>query len=291
MILDSRFLLCWLAPVVAGLFSPYAQGLKHLIAFEGKVAFYGFFVLYLFYALFALIKSPLVVKILKNTLLVLSVLFALVHFFLARYFDMLLTPSTIDTILATNLKESHDFFKSMVLPHSGVLLGVLAVCGLFLYLVRPTISLKPKTHLVLSIVFVLGIGAHIVKIRSVNMKLAYGASQAIERVIPLIREAHAIYTSLKEYGNNQAILQAIREPLPKDYLKVDDDSVPNVVLIVGESASRNFMGVYGYPVPNTPFLSGLAERERERERDRKIYSCLRTPSHPLAGQTARLRSF
>ncbi|WP_104629069.1 sulfatase-like hydrolase/transferase [Helicobacter bizzozeronii] len=267
MILDSRFLLCWLAPVVAGLFSPYAQGLKHLIAFEGKVAFYGFLVLYLFYALFALIKSPLVVKILKNTLLVLSVLFALVHFFLARYFDMLLTPSTIDTILATNLKESHDFFKSMVLPHSGVLLGVLAVCGLFLYLVRPIISLKPKTHLVLSIIFVLGIGAHIAKIRSVNMKLAYGASQAIERVIPLIREGYAIYTSLKEYGNNQAILQAIREPLPKDYLKVDDDSVPNVVLIVGESASRNFMGVYGYPVPNTPFLSGLAERERERERE------------------------
>ncbi|WP_120948547.1 sulfatase-like hydrolase/transferase [Helicobacter mehlei] len=270
MILDNRFLLCWLAPIVAGLFSPYAQGFKHLVAFESKIAFYGFLVLYLFYALFALIKSPLVVKILKNTLVFISVFFAFLHFFLARYFDMLLTPSTIDTILATNLKESHDFLTSMVLPHGGVILGVVVAYVLFLYVVRVNVCLNRKIHIALITMFVLGIGAHMTKIKSVNMKLAYGASQAIERVIPLMREGHAIYTSLKEYGNNQAILQAIREPLPKDYLKVDSDSVPNVVLIVGESASRNFMHLYGYPVPNTPFLSGLAERERERERSQFV---------------------
>ncbi|WP_120955826.1 sulfatase-like hydrolase/transferase [Helicobacter mehlei] len=270
MILDNRFLLCWLAPIVAGLFSPYAQGFKHLVAFESKIAFYGFLVLYLFYALFALIKSPLVVKILKNTLVFISVFFAFLHFFLARYFDMLLTPSTIDTILATNLKESHDFLTSMVLPHGGVLLGALVACGLFLYFARLHVPLSTKAHIALIALFMLGIGVHATRIISAEMTLTQGTNQAIERVIPLMREGHAIYTSLKEYGNNQAILQAIREPLPKDYLKVDSDSVPNVVLIVGESASRNFMHLYGYPVPNTPFLSGLAERERERERSQFV---------------------
>lgn len=33
--------------------------------------------------------------------------------------------------------------------------------------------------------------------------------------------------------------------------------MPNVVLIVGESAFRDFMGVYGYVVPNTPNLNAL----------------------------------
>ncbi len=288
-VLDNRFLLMWLAPMVAGLFSPYARGLKHLIAFEGKIAFYGFFVLYSFYALFALIKSPFVVKILKNTLLVLSSLFALINFFLSHYFDMVFTPSTIDTILATNSKESQAFFQGMVLPHSGVLLGALALCGLFLYFVRFNISLETKTQRILVAVFVLGIGTHAIKLSYTSggvmatrgfARIPYGVCETTQRVIPLIREGYAIYTSFKEYGNNQAILRAIREPLPKDYLKVDSNSVPNVVLIVGESESRNFMHVYGYPVPNTPFLSGLQERERERERerDRKIYLCLKMPS-------------
>ncbi|GMB92980.1 hypothetical protein NHP200010_06910 [Helicobacter bizzozeronii] len=277
-ILDNRFLLCWLAPIVAGGFSPYAHspylhGIKYFFAYEAKVAFYGFLVFYLFYALFALIKSPFVVKILKNTLLAISILFALINFFLSYYFEMSITPSIIDTILASSPQESSDFFKSMVLPHSGVLLGVLAVCGLFLYLVRVNVRLSRKVHTALIAMFALGISLHAIKLTktigglmaSGFSRIPYGAYETIKQVIPLIREGYAIYTSLKEYGNNQVIWQAIREPLPKDYLKVDSNSVPNVVLIVGESASRNFMGVYGYPVPNTPFLSGLEERERERE--------------------------
>ncbi len=263
----------WLAPIVAGLFSPYARGLKCLIAYEVKIAFYGFVVLYLFYALFALIKSPLVVKVLRNTLLGLSLLFALINFFLSHYFDMLFTPNTIDTILATNSKESHDFLENMVLPHSGVLLGALSFCVLFLYVVRVNVRLSRKIHATLIAMFILGISLHVIKLAGTSggvmedkgfSRIPYGVNETIQRVIPLVREGHAIYTSLKEYSNNQAIWQAIREPLPKDYLKVDSDSVPNVVLIVGESASKNFMGIYGYPVPNTPFLSDLEERERAK---------------------------
>ncbi|GAA9923730.1 hypothetical protein VN0844_14120 [Helicobacter pylori] len=53
--------------------------------------------------------------------------------------------------------------------------------------------------------------------------------------------------------------------LPSDYLSSTGD-VSNVILVIGESASRNFMQLYGYNAPNNPLLSQLAnERERERE--------------------------
>ncbi|GAA7093381.1 hypothetical protein ID0205_13810 [Helicobacter pylori] len=50
--------------------------------------------------------------------------------------------------------------------------------------------------------------------------------------------------------------------LPSDYLSSTGD-VSNVILVIGESASRNFMQLYGYNAPNNPLLSQLAN-ERER---------------------------
>lgn len=42
---------------------------------------------------------------------------------------------------------------------------------------------------------------------------------------------------------------------PERYVAVRDD-LPDIVVVIGESATKNLMNVYGYPVPNTPFLSG-----------------------------------
>ncbi len=49
--------------------------------------------------------------------------------------------------------------------------------------------------------------------------------------------------------------------LPSDYLSSMGD-VSNVILVIGESASRNFMQLYGYNAPNNPLLSQLTN-ERE----------------------------
>lgn len=49
--------------------------------------------------------------------------------------------------------------------------------------------------------------------------------------------------------------------LPSDYLSSTGD-VSNVILVIGENASRNFMQLYGYNAPNNPLLSQLAN-ERE----------------------------
>ncbi|WP_233704383.1 sulfatase-like hydrolase/transferase [Helicobacter cynogastricus] len=208
-------------------------------------------------------------------MLVLSLGFNFVSLFLAHYFHMDFTPSLIGTLLATNVQESQEFLKGMVLPRIGIILGYLAICVGFLNLVRFKLhlnmprQLKTLTGLVaifwahtLWVFFMQGGGGHG---RLINLNI-------VKRVIPVVKEIYAVCVSLKEFGQIQAMYQGLKQLYPKDYLSVEKNSVDNVVLIVGESASKNFMGLYGYDVPNTPFLSVL--KERERERDRKIYSFL-----------------
>ncbi len=65
-------------------------------------------------------------------------------------------------------------------------------------------------------------------------------------------------SSLRESHNFSQALE--KASYPKDYLVKNTGSIENVVLVFGESLNRNFMGVYGYQAPTTPYLSALKEK-------------------------------
>ncbi|GAA9802951.1 hypothetical protein VN0408_04890 [Helicobacter pylori] len=65
-------------------------------------------------------------------------------------------------------------------------------------------------------------------------------------------------SSLRESNNSSQALE--NASYPKDYLVKNTGNIDNVVLIFGESLNRNFMGVYGYQTPTTPYLSDLKEK-------------------------------
>ncbi|GAA7461685.1 hypothetical protein ckin119_04820 [Helicobacter pylori] len=65
-------------------------------------------------------------------------------------------------------------------------------------------------------------------------------------------------SSLRESHNSSQALE--KASYPKDYLVKNTGSIENVVLVFGESLNRNFMGVYGYQAPTTPYLSALKEK-------------------------------
>ncbi|BEG57918.1 hypothetical protein NHP21005_16060 [Helicobacter sp. NHP21005] len=79
--------------------------------------------------------------------------------------------------------------------------------------------------------------------------------------IPVVREILATLTTIKDYTTSATMYKNFNQPLAKDYLSVDKDSVSNVVLVVGESASRDFMGIYGYSVQNTPLAHALQKSQ------------------------------
>ncbi len=207
----------------------------------------------------------------KNILLVLSLASAFLRFFMGYYFNMDINQALMETLQDTNVHESLAFLKAHVLPHSALFLALLVFCVLFLYVVRFKWELSRRAHLIFLVFMSLGVGAHMGRTAYLfAQRGALGWSPPeVWETLPLIKEARALYFSLRY--STKVVRQSLDRPFAKDYLRVDKESVPYVVLIVGESVSRNFMGVYGYALPNTPFLSSLKNRERERERSQNLF--------------------
>ncbi|WP_104740484.1 sulfatase-like hydrolase/transferase [Helicobacter bizzozeronii] len=274
-VLDSRFLLCWLAFVLASIYQPDAH-LSYLPKTLIRTGFYTAMFFYIIYTIVGFLPA-LWAHRLKNIITLLSLCIAFVRFFVGYFFNMDINQALIETLLGTNSQETHSFLVAHVFSHSLLIVGIIAVCSV-LWFMRLKWHLSSKIHLLFLGVFILGTGAHMIRTAYLFHQRGFIGFEPPEiwDTLPFTKEARAIYFSFKQ--DARLVRASLDKPYPKDYLKVDSDSVDNVVLVIGESASKNFMGVYGYPVPNTPFLSGLAERERER--DRKICLCSEMSSLP-----------
>ncbi|WQU24599.1 sulfatase-like hydrolase/transferase [Helicobacter pylori] len=190
-----------------------------------------------------------------------GIIFSVAEIFTLFMFKMPFSKGLIDTLLATNSSETMAFIKSYknyLLYYALILIALLIMIKIIRFR-----ALVPGV-----IAGVLGLS--VLTIGSVrNVKPLTNNDAILKRSLfslSLARGFYSIYLSL--FDRQQAIkfysfLNNLY--LPSDYLSSTGD-VPNVVLVIGESASRNFMQLYGYSVPNNPLLSELAnERERERE--------------------------
>ncbi|WP_080234926.1 phosphoethanolamine transferase [Helicobacter pylori] len=190
-----------------------------------------------------------------------GIIFSVAEIFTLFMFKMPFSKGLIDTLLATNSSETMAFIKSYknyLFYYAFILIALLIMIKIIRFR-----ALVPGV-----IAGVLGLS--ILTIGSVrNIKHLTKNDAILKRSLfslSLARGFYSIYLSL--FDRQQAIKFYSffsNLYLPSDYLSSTGD-VPNVVLVIGESASRNFMQLYGYSVPNNPLLSELAnERERERE--------------------------
>ncbi|GAA8426885.1 hypothetical protein Hpkin79_03800 [Helicobacter pylori] len=190
-----------------------------------------------------------------------GIIFSVAEIFTLFMFKMPFSKGLIDTLLATNSSETMAFIKSYknyLFYYAFILIALLIAIKIIRFR-----ALVPGV-----IAGVLGLS--ILTIGSVhNIKHLTKNDAILKRSLfslSLSRGFYSVYLSL--FDRQQAIkfysfLNNLY--LPSDYLSSMGD-VSNVVLVIGESASRNFMQLYGYSVPNNPLLSELAnERERERE--------------------------
>ncbi|WRC59563.1 phosphoethanolamine transferase [Helicobacter pylori] len=188
-----------------------------------------------------------------------GIIFSVAEIFTLFMFKMPFSKGLIDTLLATNSSETMAFIKSYknyLLYYALILIALLITIKIIRFR-----ALVPDV-----IAGVLGLS--ILTIGSIrNVKHLTKNDAILKRSLfslSLTRGFHSAYLSL--FDRQQAIkfysfLNNLY--LPSDYLSSTGD-VKNVVLVIGESASRNFMQLYGYSVPNNPLLSQLAN-ERERE--------------------------
>ncbi|WP_447363307.1 sulfatase-like hydrolase/transferase [Helicobacter pylori] len=253
-ILDEKFLMFLLCNALSNAY-------KNSDLFSFSKGFLGAFLIgFVVYYAAALIPKRLQ-RLLEWLFIGSGIILSVAEIFTLFMFKMPFSKGLINTLLSTNSSETMAFVKSYnnyLFYYAFILIALLIVIK--------TIRFRALVPGVVASV----LGLSILTIGSVRHVKYLTSNDAILkrslRSLSLARGFYSAYLSL--FDRQQAIkfysfLNNLY--LPSDYLSSTGD-VSNVVLVIGESASRNFMQLYGYNAPNNPLLSELAnERERERE--------------------------
>ncbi|GAA6978534.1 hypothetical protein ID0082_13260 [Helicobacter pylori] len=251
-ILDEKFLMFLLCNALSNAY-------KNSDLFSFSKGFLGAFLIgFVVYYSCALIPKKRLRYSLEWLFIGSGIIFSVAEIFTLFMFKMPFSKGLIDTLLATNSSETMAFIKSYkhyLFYYAFILIALLIAIK--------TIRFRALIPGALASV----LGLSILTIGSVHGLTKNDA--ILKRSLRSLSLARGFYSAYLSLLNRQ---QAIKFYsflnnlyLPNDYLLSAGD-VKNVVLVIGESASRNFMQLYGYSVPNNPLLSGLAnERERERE--------------------------
>ncbi|GAA9197697.1 hypothetical protein BTM361_14670 [Helicobacter pylori] len=253
-ILDEKFLIFLLCNALSNAY-------KNSDLFSFSKGFLGAFLIgFVVYYSAALISKRPLQRLLEWLFIGSGIILSVAEIFTLFMFKMPFSRGLIDTLLATNSSETMAFVKSYnnyLFYYAFILIALLIVIK--------TIRFRAFVPGVIASV----LGLSLLTIGSVRHVKYLTNSDAILkrslRSLSLARGFYSAYLSLSDLQQAIKFYSFLNNLyLPSDYLSSTGD-VSNVVLVIGESASRNFMQLYGYNAPNNPLLSQLAnERERER---------------------------
>ncbi|GAA8574331.1 hypothetical protein KYTH32_14320 [Helicobacter pylori] len=250
-ILDEKFLMFLLCNALSNAY-------KNSDLFSFSKGFLGAFLIgfVVYYAAALIPKRPLQ-RLLEWLFIGSGIIFSVAEIFTLFMFKMPFSKGLIDTLLATNGSETMAFVKSYnnyLFYYAFILIALLIVIK----------TIRFRAFVPGAVASVLGLS--ILTIGSVrHVKYLTNSDAILKRSLRSLSLARGFYSAYLSLSDRQ---QAIKFYsflnnlyLPSDYLSGTGD-VSNVVLVIGESASRNFMQLYGYNAPNNPLLSQLAN-ERE----------------------------
>ncbi len=254
-ILDEKFLIFFLCNALSNAY-------KNSDLFSFSKGFLGAFLIgFVVYYSAALIPKRPLQRLLEWLFIGSGIIFSVAEIFTLFMFKMPFSKGLIDTLLATNGSETMAFVKS----YNNYLFYYVFILIALLIAIK-TICFRVLVPGVIASV----LGLSILTIGSVRPVKYLTSNDAILkrslRSLSLARGFYSAYLSLSDRQQAIKFYSFLNNLyLPSDYLSSTGD-VSNVVLVIGESASRNFMQLYGYNAPNNPLFSPLAnERERERE--------------------------
>ncbi len=204
-------------------------------------------------------------KVVQRLAVLASFLLALADGFALYSYHNYLDEGMMQVIFETNPQEAREY----VLAQSGhlvlLLAAALAACGL-LWQGRGKLSrlwqrAQPRLAAVLACGVFLFAGT-----------VAYAGSEAAQdgmdaavylgknypQQYSLGRVAYIIPKAFEEIGSAEYV-DATLAAQPVELLRQEND-IPQVVFILGESTSRHHMQLYGYELPTTPQLAARAER-------------------------------
>ncbi len=255
-ILDEKFLIFLLCNALSNAYNDLFSSIAYKnILFSFSKGFLGAFLIgFVVYYGCSLIPKKRLQYSLEWLFIGSGILFSVAEIFTMFMFKMPFSKGLMDTLLATNSSETMAFIKSYkndLFYYAFIVFALLIAIKLIRFR-----ALIPG-----AVASVLGLS--VLTIGSVHNILTKNDA-LLKRSLRSLSLARGFYSAYLSFLDRQRAINSFLNNLylPSGYLSSAGD-VENVILVIGESASRNFMQLYGYSVPNNPLLSEPAN-ERER---------------------------
>ncbi len=217
---------------------------------------YGFLCLFASFVITGLLENiphHLLRKIVKGVVIAVCFVSFFIEAFTMYNYSALIGVGIINSMLETNQKEAVEFIKMYV--------GVKEILGLVVIIA--IIAVIIKSH----IFSMIQLGrANGVKLFTLMFALScfYTVKTAVmypeifyDDFLPLQR----MCVSSGKAIDNMRAYHRLKEQLHANVnITKNDSKIKNIVFILGESTNRNHMHLYGYYLPNTPYLDEMAEK-------------------------------
>lgn len=228
--------------------SSFGRGVHHFL--------YMCFAIVCLTLIISLIPYKRVMRITKSIIELLSVLLLFLFLHFLYYYRSLPDSAIFEILLATNHNEVIEYLQANVLNSRlyGSICAVIFVLSAYSLLIlklqykRSTILFASAWLTFASFFTVVNLVKDVIKQKTTTQDRLLRQCCSVVSTIFLTRDA---------INDMQELKQMKQKGNTRPKLLKNNSTIPYVVYILGESTTRNHMGIYGYHLKTTPYLSSL----------------------------------
>lgn len=186
-------------------------------------------------------------KIIYSVIFIISYLPFSIYTSYLLFAGVLLQKNSIISLFETNPEESKEFLAHYFNPWIIVAcVAYILICFLVIWIMKPIERLKIKDHK--TSFYISFITLMVILITPASSKAVYFVN------------FYRMYFNYRIDLNDEQIAISQRQTVPYDVKSVKNDSLPKtIVVVIGESLTRNHMSLYGYDRITNPQLSQLGD--------------------------------
>lgn len=178
-------------------------------------------------------------NIIVTLILLVSIPLFMVDIFLLYNFNSIINNTNIQILFETNFNESIEFLGTYLNIKS--IIGIIVLLFIFIKLFKLKTKVQSK-----KIIYIISLFA-LVQIFEVK--------DNIENT-PIVRTILSVRSSIE---NSKIYKEMANSIVNNVEITKNNSTIENIVIIIGESTTRNHMGIYGYKLNTTPNLKKLEE--------------------------------
>lgn len=228
--------------------SSFGRGVHHFL--------YMCFAIVCLTLIISLIPYKRVMRITKSIIELLSVLLLFLFLHFLYYYRSLPDSAVFEILLATNHNEVIEYLQANVL-HSrlyGSICAVIFVLSAYSLLI---LKLEYKRSAILFVSAWLTFASFFTVVNLIKDIIKQKTTTRDRLLHQCCSVVSTVFLTRDAINDMQELKQMRQKGNTHPKLLKNNSTIPYVVFILGESTTRNHMGIYGYHLQTTPYLSNL----------------------------------